>query len=274
MSPLAVEPARLEGPITVGTMSAPMEPRAVDLTSIGYIEEEWFASGTARSFVARGRLPPDGSWDVEPAATAPYMTRLIVRRPANRAAFSGTVVVEWLNVSGGFDVSAEWTYAAEALVDSGAAWIGVSVQAITVVGGRPLLGSNAEDQTKVVGLRDQNPERYGVLDHPGDQYAFDLYSQVAAALRAPVTEMFGDASPRQLVGAGQSQSASFLVTYVNAAQPEAGVFNGFLIHSRGSGVEEDSAVLEHGRDLDLAAELGDDLAQHVKGQSDLTVFDL
>lgn len=41
-----------------------------------------------------------------------------------------------------------------------------------------------------------------------------------------------------------------------------------------SGVEKDSAVLEHGGDLDLAAELGDDLAEHVEGQCDLTMFDL
>ena len=30
---------------------------------------------------------------------------MIVRRPADRAAFNGTVVVEWLNVSAGLDTA-------------------------------------------------------------------------------------------------------------------------------------------------------------------------
>ena len=42
-----VEPAALEGPITAGTLSPPADPRPVDLAAIGYVEEEWFASGTA-----------------------------------------------------------------------------------------------------------------------------------------------------------------------------------------------------------------------------------
>lgn len=39
-------------------------------------------------------------------------------------------------------------------------------------------------------------------------------------------------------------------------------------------VERDAAVLEHSGHLDLPAELGDDLAQHVEGEPDLTALDL
>lgn len=236
MSHRAIEPATLTGPIIAGAMSAPMEPREMDLAGVGYVEDEWFASGTASGFRARGSLGPDGQWTVEPGTAAPYRTRLIARRPADPSAFSGTVVVEWLNVSGGVDVSAEWTYAGQAIVDSGAAWVGVSVQAITVVGGTPLLGPAAGDGTVVSGLRDRDPARYGTLDHPGDAFAFDIYTQVAAALRAsgPAAPL-GGGSVRQLIGAGQSQSASFLVTYLNAMQPRFGAYDGFLVHSRGSG---------------------------------------
>src|SRR4051794_31380292 len=42
-----VQPAVLEGPITVGQIAPPADPRAVDLNAIGYTQEEFFASGTA-----------------------------------------------------------------------------------------------------------------------------------------------------------------------------------------------------------------------------------
>ena len=35
------------------------------------------------------------------------------------------------------------------------------------------------------GLRAIDPERYGDLHHPGDAYAYDIYTQVARALRDP-----------------------------------------------------------------------------------------
>ena len=43
-----------------------------------------------------------------PDASAPYRTRVLVRTPAKAATFSGTVVVEWLNVSGGVDADPDW----------------------------------------------------------------------------------------------------------------------------------------------------------------------
>jgi len=41
-----------------------------------------------------------------------------------------------------------------------------------------------------------------------------------------------------------------------------------------SGVEVDAAVLEHGGDLDLAAELGDDRSEQLEREADLAVFEL
>ena len=35
--------------------------------------------------------------------TAPYTTRVVVYRPIDASKFDGTVVVEWLNVTGGID---------------------------------------------------------------------------------------------------------------------------------------------------------------------------
>ena len=103
----------------------------------GYVEHEYVAAGTATSYKANGALTDDGRWSFAPATTAPYRTR-VARAPPDecRTKFSGTVVVEWLNVSGGVDAD-------PGLVEprrrrssrQGDAWVGVSAQRIGVEGG-------------------------------------------------------------------------------------------------------------------------------------------
>jgi len=231
-----VEPATLEGPITVGDLAGPAEPRGTDLEAIGYVQEEFFASGEARSYTAEAQPSPDGTWTATPDETAPYKTRFVVRRPADDDRFNGTVVVEWLNVSA-VEASPEWSYASPAIIDAGAAWVGVSAQALGVVGGTAIIQTGSPEQAGGNGgIRAGNPERYGSLAHPGDAFAFDIYSQIGAALREP-----GDAAPlgegeaRHVLAAGESQSAGYLTGYVNGFQKDTNVFDGFLIHSRGSG---------------------------------------
>jgi Alpha/beta hydrolase domain len=237
---LEVQPATLEGPITIGTLSPPVEPRPVDLNAIGYTQEEFFASGTATAYSSPGPLNPDGKWTATPSTSAPYKTRFIVRRPTDPTRFNGTVVVEWLNVSV-VEVAADWNYTNKAIVDDGAAWIGVSVQAFGVVGGTTLLEpedpqQQAQTAQMMGGIRSSNPTRYGTLSHPGDQYAFDIYSQIATAIRSPgQVPVLGSSQPRRVVAAGESQSAVFLTTYINAIEPIAKTFDGFFVHSRGAG---------------------------------------
>ena len=79
-----------------------------DEAEVGYRETEFFVSGTATSYTSTGELGEDGVWSVQPADTAPYKTRIVVVRPENAADFSGTVVVEWFNVSGGVDAAPDF----------------------------------------------------------------------------------------------------------------------------------------------------------------------
>src|SRR5205823_882901 len=65
-----------------------------------------------------------------PSTTAPYTTRAVVRRPIDPKKFNGTVIVEWLNVSGGVDAGPDWTLTHNELIRDGFAWIGVSAQAV------------------------------------------------------------------------------------------------------------------------------------------------
>ena len=142
-----------------------------------------------------------------------------------RTRFNGTVVVEWLNVSGGFDAAHDWTLAHTLLLRGGFAWVGVSAQYVGVSGGPPL---NRDLHLKAV-----NAARYAPLLHPGDTYSYDMFSQAGLAVRRLPHSLLGDLRPKRVIGIGESQSAFRLVTYVNAIHPVARVYDGFLVHSRG-----------------------------------------
>lgn len=254
-----VDAATLEGPITVGELSPPADPRPSDLEAAGYVQEEWFAGGTATRYRGEGELGEDGEWNAVPDGQAPYKTRIIVRRPAEPEDFNGTVVLEWFNVSA-VEASPEWSYVSPAIIDAGAAYVGVSTQALGVVGGQALIQTgSAEQNAGAGGIKGGNPERYGSLEHPGDAYAFDIWSQVGAAVREG-GELLGGGDVKYVIAAGESQSAFFLTTYHNAIQPLADVFDGFFIHSRGIS----------GANLDGTRSIGAD-AKPVKFRTDLDV---
>ena len=207
-------------------------PAKADLTGTGYVENEYAASGTATSYDPQGELAPDGRWTFQPSSTADYSTRVLVRRPAADTDFSGTVVVEWLNVSSGTDGDVVWSSTHEELMRRGDAWVGVSAQRVGVMGGpilTPIGGSNTSG-----GLVGADPARYGSLNQPGDGYSFDIFTQAARAVRAGGVAT-GEAKPQRVLAAGQSQSAYALVTYINGVQPLTREFDGFLLHSRGTG---------------------------------------
>src|ERR1700684_1897018 len=81
--------------------SPPVLIPAYPLESVGYVEQEFLVEGVARSFALTGERTPDGRWSVKEDAEAPYVTRILVRRPVDPAAFIGTVAVEWNTVSAG-----------------------------------------------------------------------------------------------------------------------------------------------------------------------------
>ena len=197
-----------------------------DLGELGYRVDESFVAGTATSYRLTGPATTDGVWNAVPAATAPFKTRVVVARPSDPAKFNGTVVVEWMNVTGGIDVGASWTVSHRELIRKGYAWVGVSAQAVTIEGGRGVMGP-------APALKKTNAARYGSLSHPGDAWSFDIFSHVGAALKRPgASGLLGPLVPRRLIGSGESQSATFLSTYVNAVDSLARVYDGFFIHSR------------------------------------------
>jgi hypothetical protein len=229
----AVAAPTVTGPITGGAHDSPFNPMPRRLADqYGYREQEYFIEGQAQAYFPAGTWASDGLWTATPATTAAYQTRILVRRPVDPSRFNGTVVIEWLNVSSGMDSDPDFGFAGEELMSEGAAWVGVSVQSVGVNGGPkiPIPGFDAK------ALKVWDPDRYGALVQPGDDFAFDIYSQAAQAIRRPSgVDPLDGLTAEKVLATGESQSAFNLVTYANAIQPIAQIYDGFMIHSRGGG---------------------------------------
>jgi hypothetical protein len=227
------------------------EPFTVNLHKAGYVQHEFAASGTATSYTARGGLPGNGQWAFAPDGTASYKTRVVVREPANPAKFSGTVDVEWLNVSGGVDADPDWATLHNEITRSGDVWVGVSTQVIGVMGGQVLVAAPGGEGLAGKGLRKIDPARYGSLHLPGDGYSFDIYTQVARALREG--HGLDGLRPKRLLAVGESQSAFAMVTYYDGVQPLTHEFDGFFVHSRGA---DGLPLVGPGQPANLASAIG------------------
>jgi hypothetical protein len=170
-----------------------------DLAGSGFVEEEYYLSGEAAAYSLAGELL---------AEDVPYHTRLVVRRPADPNRFSGTVLMEWQNVTAGYDLDALWNPGH--VTREGHAWVGVSAQRVGV------------DQ-----LRDWSPTRYGDLNvtgggrFPADELSYDIWQQAAQALRDPAgDDPMGGLGVERVLGIGASQSAGRMTVYYNSILPQ------------------------------------------------------
>ncbi len=223
------------GPLPVSADSYPFgaadhEMVPEDLSKVGYVEEEYLVSGTANVY----SWPAPGPAIIRTSG-APYTTRMLVRRPANRAQFSGNVIVEILNPSNAFDLNIGWAMMNRQIVANGDVWVGVTGKPITIAA-----------------LKNFDPVRYGSLsmanplplDDPmnclkpvssvtpttretEDGLVWDIYTQVGAWVRSdaasnPLANQAKNAKAkpvRHVYGFGYSQTGGFQFDYINAIQP-------------------------------------------------------
>jgi hypothetical protein len=217
----------LEGPVSGGNGSPFIAATLFDLALVNYTQEEFFISGTATAYANDGVFDSDGRWSIVPSTSAAYKTRILVYRPLNAKKFNGTVIVEWLNVSGGLDSAPDWLNMHAELIRRGFAWVGVSAQYVGVEGGPSIVGLPG------MPLKKTDEARYGSLVHPGDSFSYDMFSQAGQALLHPAgANPLGPLQPRRLIAAGESQSAFRLVTYINAIHRRDRIYDGFFVHSR------------------------------------------
>jgi hypothetical protein len=229
----AVATPKISGPITGGTYGRPFVSALMDLAKAGYVEREYFLEGKANVYgPAPGTaLTPDGRWQVVATGSQPYKTRILVRLPTDPKKFNGTVVVEWFQASAGFDKDVNWMWQSGEIIRSGYAWVGVSAQRESV-NGTPA----APPGMRFKDLARWDAVRYGSLDIPSEDLAYDIFSQVGKVVgakrpTAPIDVMAG-LKVEKVIPIGDTFAADKLVTYYNAAQPIAQVFDGFFIGSR------------------------------------------
>ncbi len=96
-----------------GEKQRPFTSAIFDLAGDGYVEEEWFLRGDAPTYgpapgTAFDRAQYDGNWSTVPTGTASSPPACWCGDPSDSAGFDGTVVLEWLNVSGGIDLDPVW----------------------------------------------------------------------------------------------------------------------------------------------------------------------
>jgi hypothetical protein len=214
---------RISGPVTGGNKGWAFGGPVADLAALGYRQEEYFLEGEAARYgpVPGTEIGWDGRWQVEPVETTPFKTRLVVVRPVDPAAFNGTVIVLWNNVSAGYENFGGGD--SPEVFENGYAYVAVSAQRVGIHG-------QADNPQ---GLSAWDPERYGSLSIPSDDYSFDIFTQ-AANLVAPdrpreTLDPMGGLDVRRLIAQGASQSAARLASYLNGVQPITRRFDAFFL---------------------------------------------
>ncbi len=229
---------QLSGPIAGGTKGYPFGQVGEPLTRFGYAEHEYFVAGTAVRYEHVGDKGFDGVWGAAPAGEAAFTTRMLVALPTDPAAFNGTVIVDWLNVSAGFEILA---LEDDAIWEQGFAYVGISAQHVGVHG----------HPGQALALTSWDPERYDSLQQPGDSYSYDIFSQAARLVTADRPGLSSGVDPlrglqvRNVVAAGGSQSAGRLATYLNAVQPLERIFDAALLFTyfgMPSSLEDDATL--------------------------------
>jgi len=169
-------------------------PDAVKVEDFPYVTEEYFVSGTI--------------------ADAPYATRIVVRRPRNAGAFSGTVVAEALH-AGGRSLVFEWSR--QSILTRNHMFV-----EIVHSGGNVNL------------LKTFNAERYASLNIAMGQ-TNDVIAQVGRLIKSK-TGPFAAYDVRRTTLMGTSASSGTVRTYLAAhptlRMPDGGpIFDGFLLTS-------------------------------------------
>lgn len=247
---------KVAGPVSGGATGQPFGAMpAAALKDAGYLENEYFFEGVARSYTKADTWTTDGVWNVEAADSASYKVRMLVRRPARGERFNGVVVVEWLNVTALSEGAADFLHVQEEILRGGYAWVGVGAQAAGV--------------NSAAGLKARDAARYTTLVHPGDRFSYDIFSQAAQAIRhAQGVDPVG-LKAAAVIATGRSQSAFRLVTYINAFHLRVDLYEGFLVHSRGANA---AGVRSEG----LAADAPDPIpaGAHIRRDVNVPVLDV
>jgi hypothetical protein len=173
---------KVTGPIPVtvesqifGAEGIPGGPPSANLPAHGYVEEEYFVSGTANIYQY------DSNWNrTLKQANVPYTTRMVIRRPTDRAKFSGTVQYECAHPQ--FGNTGNWNATKNYILRHGDIYVGVMC-------GADLITRRTPPTAPPVGapfvLKWFDPKRYAAINWPEDDgIRYDVIAQTGALLKS------------------------------------------------------------------------------------------
>lgn len=257
----------IEGPIAqnstsyaYNTMRKAKQP--YDVATKGYVEEEFFLSGTANVYDLK-----NGKVTVATKAV-PYVNRILVRRPADKAKSSGVVLLDIYNASNGFDVEDHWRRLGDHTMASGDTYVGVTSKPINVDALKNFDPkryakltwnlSGTPDPNRVPLKADPtNPTAFNPHQSiPGTEegLAWDIITQTGNALRVERKQLLGGQKTSTLLLIGQSQSGIYLNTWTNhfhalvAKARGRNLFDGYL---NSVGAKNERPLRQTGKGLEM-----------------------
>ncbi|MBR2263406.1 MAG: hypothetical protein IJ917_03540 [Firmicutes bacterium] len=240
-------------PVTESSYPFISAVKPCDLEKHGYVEEEFFQTGTANIY--------DETLDGKLTITVPdvpYTTRLLVRRPVDPQKFNGNVILEILNASANFDIDRDWILMWRKIVRDGDIYIGITSKGHVV----DALKRFDPERYAAINWANPTPERKGP---EGPDFDFmqpyelglfwDMLVDLAKVLRHdddPLNPIAGFGK-NWLFLAGWSQSGSYLSRIINtfARLPENRVdgplFDGYYNSGSGAGNKKLNSYAPGGR---------------------------
>lgn len=211
------------GPIPVTEDSIPFGPAfsegaalATDLAKHGYVEEEYFVTGSADlyEYDASGE-PVVAEPDVD------YTTRILVRKPIDPSQFSGTVHVDAAHPQ--FGIDGTWVWARNYMVQNGDAFVS--------------LATRRGGFSAIEFMKQFDPVRYDGLNFPDGGLNWDVIGQVGNLLKSDVADNpLHDYAVDKLFLMGVSGGAAVVLLYISDGfherarlQDGSPIYDGFLL---------------------------------------------
>ena len=224
-------------PFLSQTYPAPVTTNGTTLSANGYVEDEYFYSGTANVYTW------DSTGTVKAPYSGPYTNRMIIFRPSDTTKFSGKVMLELLNSTSNSDQAPIWNMVSDVLMKNGDIFVGISSKPVAIASLKtfnatryaPLSWANPVPAT----LRSSTPG-WGYAPEASkpetqDGLVWDALSQAGTLLKTPTApNPLSAYSIQKVYVGGQSQSGCLIQTYINAIQSRATlksgapVFDGYL----------------------------------------------
>ncbi|MCB6203240.1 alpha/beta hydrolase domain-containing protein [Extibacter muris] len=191
--------------------------RKCEFARNGYVEEEYFLYGTSKVYKWRG-----GKKTVA-FEGAPYVNRLIVRKPENTARFSKNVVVEILNSTSFIDFDRVWVLCRRHMMRKGDVYIGVTSKPNVL---SAMYKMDYERYSELcwpnpcgedTGL---SPEKLGNMEGASspcseDGLFWDMLTDLAKMLRVPHNELLPEYGHYWQYLSGWSQSGGYMIRFLN-----------------------------------------------------------